>query len=197
LGNHGRPTGPERVRLWWSTAGAAKTTCNSPCPAFPYLYVSTRWKDILLLPVTQPRAVCYGWLSRVAGAVRGRCHDYKCGLQVDDLGVVFTGHWAHIRAVACLGVWEERKRSAKGVKDDYAYSGWLPAGTGRVEGSAKWCNDAENESKGTGSQSEYLALGFMQHAGLHLQLPCSPCRRSRPPLAHHQYPRHAQAQAVF
>jgi hypothetical protein len=61
---------------------AAKTTCNSPCPAFPYLYVSTRWKDILLSPVTQPRAVCDGWLSRVAGAVRGRAAtttsvDYK------------------------------------------------------------------------------------------------------------------------
>ncbi len=44
------------------------------------------------------------------------------------------------------------------MKDDYAYSGWLPAGTGRVEGSAKWCNDAENELKGTGLQPEYLAL---------------------------------------
>lgn len=45
------------------------------------------------------------------GGARTRCHDYKCGLQVDDLGVVFTGRWAHIRAVGCLGVWEERKRS--------------------------------------------------------------------------------------
>jgi hypothetical protein len=81
------------------------------------------------------------------------------------------------------------------VKDDYAYSGWLPAGTGRVEGSAKWCNDAENELKGTGLQSEYLALDLSNTPDCTCN--CSPCRRSRPSLAHHQHPRHAQAQAVF
>lgn len=59
------------------------------------------------------------------------------------------------------------------MKDDYAYSGWLPAGTGRVEGSAKWCNDAENELKGTGLQSEYLALDLSNTPD------CLPCLRSR------------------
>jgi hypothetical protein len=77
-------------------------------------------------------------------------------------------------------------------------AGGCPPGQGGLRAVQNGAMTPRTSKRGlTGLQPEYLAFGFIQHAGLHLQLPCSPCRRSRPPLAHHQHPRHAQAQAVF
>jgi hypothetical protein len=58
---------------------------------FPYLSLLTvckhsLWQDILSSPVTQPRAVCAAWLSRVVGAGRGRAATTTSGLALDDLG---------------------------------------------------------------------------------------------------------------
>lgn len=55
------------------------------------------------------------------------------------------------------------------MKDDYAYSGWLPAGTGRAVQNGAMTPRTSKRGL-TGLQPEYLAFRFIQHAGLHLQL---------------------------
>lgn len=130
--------------------------------------------------------MCDGWLARIAA----RAATTASGIQVDDLRCCLLGA-GHIS-----GRWRawEYGRSAKGVKDDYAYSGWLPAWPGIVEGGAKWCNMTPVTSK-RGLDCNPSIWHWIYPTR---RIACLALDRESPLTrpVHRQHPRHAQAQAV-